>query len=347
MKRIILTALILVVTGALSQASDVAVAVDVSGSMAKYGPWQPDAQRVIQNILERGSLGAEEDNWTSSGDLKAIRSFQAGSGERIQLIRFGSINHNLSTFFPVQPLGSPAELNTTFPELNDFKDAHTNKELATAVAVKLVGEPSKPARIISISDFLSDADLSKEQQEFVNVVMNGTEVENNLTLSWKKNPRVMVRLQRIVLPAAGQSQTSSSSERRIELMSARLNQDSKSLLLAWKAIGEKPTGYDVKVSSSDGTQQFYKIGLISNEAIDKDAPGGEITWTVVAHYGDGRIVTASRREQLPESGNLGVIIAIALIGILLLVGFFLMRKHGDNLVATVKKTFGRSAGSDF
>jgi len=331
--------------GAFGRASDLAVAVDVSGSMAKYGPWQPDARRVIQNILENGSIGAETDNWTISGDPKTIKTFQVASGDHIQFIKFGSINHNLSTFFPVQSLGSPAEINTTFPGLADFRDARTNKELASAVAVKLVGEPAKPARIISVSDFLSDADLSKEQQEFVNAVMNGTQVENSLVLSWKKNPRVMVRLQRIMLPASVLPQ-STSEGKRIELMPAKLNQDSSSLLLEWKSVGPKPTRFDIRVISKDGTQQFSKVGLITNEVLDKDAPGGEITWTVVAHYDDGGVVTASRHELLPDSGNMGAIIVVVVIVLMLLAGFFLLRKHGDNLFATMKKTFGRSAGGD-
>jgi hypothetical protein len=346
-KRASVSLLIVLLLAVVCCASDVAVVVDVSGSMAHYGPWQLDAIRVISNVLEKGAIGEESVNWSVSGDAGLLTHFRLGSGDHIQLIKFGSIHPDVSSYFPAESLSSTDELKSKFPSLADFHDAHTNKELATAVAVKLVGGPHTPARIMSISDFLSDADLKQEQQEFVNSVMQGTSIENKVVLSWKKNPRVMLRFQYITVPSGSASPENDKGEKgALELIPARLNAASKSVVLSWRPVGVKPLRYDVKAVSPDGTVLLSKAGLIASEVLLPDAPGGEFTWTVSAHYSGGGIVNASRRELFPDNSNIGVLITLALIAVLMVGGFLFLRKHGDTMMASVRKALGRSSGSD-
>jgi hypothetical protein len=338
--------IVFIVLACTARAGDVAVLVDVSGSMAHYGPWQQDATHLIRNILEKGSVADDKQKWSATGNEELIKEFKLVSGDHIQLIRFGSIHPGLSSFFPVDNLTTIEALESQFPKPGDFKDGRTNKDLATAVAITIVGGPQHPARIIAISDFLSDADLNKEQQGFVNGVMQGTSLKNAVIFSWKQRPQVMVRLQEITVAAQQTPLTNNVEKGNIQLVAARFNADPRTLLMSWRAQGPAPVSYDIRVVPSDGSPPFAKTGLISTEFLIADPPGGELTWSVTAHYAGGGSTSASRHEDLPDGGNTGLVVIAAIVIALLIAGFWYMRRHGASVAATVKRTFGRSDNAD-
>jgi len=100
----------------------------------------------------------------------------------------------------MRSLKSPSELGSAFPsDTSAYSDGKTNKPLAIAVAVAEAAKHSGMARLIVISDFLVDADLSPSQQEFENDIESKSAVDTPLILVWKQNPRVQVKLMRFRL----------------------------------------------------------------------------------------------------------------------------------------------------
>lgn len=177
---------------ALVHASDVAVVVDVSGTMGRYGKWQPDVLDLIE-ALTTGSP-ATTAKFNSTGDNQTVSQFKLAAGEGITLLKFGSVQSDAYPFFSsAQKVGSAAELRGVFPNTPAaFREKQTNKELALAVGARLAG--NSPARLIVISDFLSDADLSQQQQQYINQFQSQSRLETPIIYTWLTDNRVLVKL---------------------------------------------------------------------------------------------------------------------------------------------------------
>lgn len=95
-------------------ADNVAVVIDVSGSMRTYGPWQSDAKDAITAILAGGPLPARWSLIPSGADLSA---YACRSPERATLLRFGSVQpaDEYPYFDKIQNSLSPADLEAQFP----------------------------------------------------------------------------------------------------------------------------------------------------------------------------------------------------------------------------------------
>ncbi|MEO8660694.1 MAG: hypothetical protein ABI693_19645 [Bryobacteraceae bacterium] len=191
--------IVLALTTPVARAADVSVVVDVSGTMGRYGAWQVDTVTLLERVLAGDSLA--DVRFSSTGDREAALRFRLGAGECIYLLRFGSVQTDAFPFFtPAQRAGSVSELRGLFPyRLEQYKESRTNKPLAAAVAARIMGGPM--ARLIVISDFLVDADLTQQQQQYVNEFESQAKIETPLIFNWTGGNRVSVKLIEVAIPS--------------------------------------------------------------------------------------------------------------------------------------------------
>jgi hypothetical protein len=344
---LILVACALTVYGAVPD--DVAVVVDVSGSMKTYGPWQADARDAISALLAGRPLPAQWEENPRGADLSTYASINAHN--HVTLVRFGSVRSTADYpyFDQIRGALSSAGLETEFPiSPSDYTENRTNNALAEAVAITMIGSSGGSARVIMLSDFLADAKMSEQQLAFVNDTQGKYAKYTDATLSWVANPRVQIKLLRFiplatVLPtgAAGAEMSS------LHLSQPRYDEGSQSVLLAWTYQGSGiPEKYDVKViDARRGTTLFSKYSLGGKNVTYPKAVSGAIRWSVTAYMQDGTTLEQSAAYNIPDSGGSPIALAILLIAVVaaLAVGVLVVKKHG---IPNFFERFRRRADTD-
>jgi hypothetical protein len=300
-------------------AKDVAVLVDVSGTMANYGAWQSDARALLTGILSGTSTSAA---WRREGVENAPDDFRLDGGDHVQLLRFGSIQSREFPFFtPYSTLGSVRELESSFPvDVRAFREARTNKPLAMGVGARLATGSDGTARLIVISDFLVDSDATPEQETFVNTFESTAKIETPLIYSWISNPKVQIKLLRITRPPEPLP-ADSKNIAPIRITGARVMDRPRRLLLTWVLSGnDEDATYSVTIRDPKSNRTVVSRSVLNSSLLVPNPPSGKFVWQVTAKLSGGRTgqspITAL---EIPGEGSVGTI-AIVLVAILVGVG---------------------------
>lgn len=303
--------------------AEVSVLVDVSGTMGHYGRWQPDAVSLIQSILEGRSPATA--NFEVTGNQAAVTQFKVENGTLIELLRFGSIKSNEFPFFAQpQTVNDPADLAGVFP-LNqpDYTQARTNKDLAEAVGAQLAA--SSPARLIVISDFLVDADMDQNEQEFVDRFQSANQIETPVIFKWRPDSRVMVKLilaRPSTATAPVEAPQSSAAQAApavtISVRDAHALPNSDVLFFRWHAAGNTSgvQSYSVRLRHPHTHRVEKEIAGISPTASSarvKAPHGGKYLASVTAVLTDGSTVESGAVPVSTAKNNSGIVIAVILL----------------------------------
>ena len=328
----------IVVGAALVQASDVAVVVDVSGTMGRYGKWQPEVLDLIESLTTGAPTGAAKFN--STGDPQAAAQFKLAAGEGITLLKFGSIQSDAYPFFAnAQKVASASELRSVFPNTAaSFKEKQTNKELALAVGARLAG--NSPSRMIVISDFLSDADVSQQQQQYINQFQSQTRIETPIIYTWLTDNRVLVKLM-VANSKAQQTATEAEkpkSDHQVQILEARPLDGGKHQF-RWRLTPAAPVkSYRLTIRDAKTRRIVVEQpGLAAPAVAISTPPPGDYFAIVTADLEDGS-EAASRPYPLKVEGSYGGIL-LAIVALAAIVGalWFFMRRANQRKADPNKK----------
>lgn len=316
---------------ALLHASDVTVVVDVSGTMGRYGKWQPDVLDLIESLATGAPAAGPK--FTSTGDTSTAAQFKLAAGEGMTLLKFGSIQSDAYPFFTnAQKVANATELRGVFPNTAvAFKEKLTNKELAFAVGARLAG--ASPARMIVISDFLSDADVSEQQQQYINQFQSQSKLETPIIYTWLTDKRVLVKLMvanaklEATAPVAASPAETPKTDHTVQILEARALEGGKHQF-RWRITPAAPvksyrlTIRDVKTRKI----VIEQPGLASPAVAISTPPPGDYFAQVTADLEDGS-ESASRPYPLKVEGSYGGIL-LALAALAAIVGglWFFMRR---------------------
>jgi hypothetical protein len=292
--------------------ADIGLVVDVSGTMARYGNWQADVVRTAESVL-RGDSVPELGNFESTPNPGLLAAFNGNQNENLVLVPFGTIQSDRFPYFGPIQTARPNEVSRLFPMDRALYTAiRTNKSLAVAVAAKLAGFAHGEARLVVISDFLIDAELTDSQRDFVNDFESRTRQETPVILSWRADKRVQMKFIRIHAtdPAAGSPPRASSAT--IQLVSSRLVDNPKRLQFQWRSVGGPFESYRLVVRDASHREVFARSSLIGNTASFPNPPTGKLTWIVSGYGADGSPVVSPTGTVVVESG-IGLVLAILLI----------------------------------
>jgi hypothetical protein len=314
-------------------ADDLAIVVDVSGSMHTYGSWQVDAKNAVSAIIAGRPLPS---GWNSTPKSADLSGFACGPQARVTLVPFGSVHPTAEYpyFDRIQDSLSLAELTDRFPiETKDYSESRTNNALAEAVAIRSV-DPAKigAARVIMLSDFLADATLSEKQLAFVNDIQGRFAKYTDVTLTWASNPRVQIKLLRFVPLNPPAERAITPNNGALHLFPGRYDERSNSLLLAWSFEGpELPEKYDLRITDGRrGTMLFSKYNLATQNATYAKAVPGPIRWAVTAYMRDGKTVEQSAAYNVPGTRGSPIALLVLVLAVLaaLGTGIVIIKRHG-------------------
>ena len=298
----------------LLDAKDVAVLVDVSGTMANYGPWQEDVRRLVTSILWGGALDGD---WRQDGSTSAGAEFRLDSGDHVRLLQFGSVQTAAFPFFaPASTVATPAEFESNFPiDPSRYREARTNKPLAIAVGAHLVSGAEGLSRLIVISDFLVDSDATVQQQEHINQFESKAKIESPLIYSWSRNPHVQVKLLRIsgvVSNGTAPIASPPASDARVQITGAKLLDSPRRLLLSWNLVGtEEEATYSVTIRDPKAGKTILSRTVLNSSLLVPNPPSGKFVWQIVAKL-PRNVMVSSPLTQLDVPGETPVA-AIALL----------------------------------
>ncbi|HEY3738226.1 MAG TPA: hypothetical protein VGL53_00205 [Bryobacteraceae bacterium] len=338
---------------ALAYASDVAVVVDVSGTMGRYGKWQPDALDLIEAITSGTPATALK--FSSTGDPQSTAQFKLAPGEGLVLLKFGSVQSDAYPFFSsAQRVASAAELRGVFPNTAAaFREKMTNKELALAVGARLAG--NSPARMIVISDFLSDADLTQQQQQYINQFESQTRLDTPVIYTWLTDNRVLVKLMVANSKAAPPPTTTENpppteaekpktSDHQIQILDARLIEGSPSRYqFRWRLTpAGNVKGYRLTLRDAKTRKIVLEQPGLASPAVSILTPApGDYFAQVTADLEDGS-EAASRPYPVKIEGNYGgVIFAIFALAAIVAALWFFIRRSNQRKTNTDKREVRR------
>ena len=315
---------------ALVHASDIAVVVDVSGTMGRYGKWQPEVLDLIESLTAGAPTAAAR--FISTGDAQTAAQFKLAAGEGITLLKFGSIQSDAYPFFAnAQKVASAAELRGIFPNTAAaFKEKLTNKELAFAVGARLAG--ASPARMIVISDFLSDADVSQQQQQYINQFQSQTKLETPIIYTWLTDNRVLVKLmiansksEAVHTPTAEPEKPKT--DHQVQILEARALEGGKHQF-RWRLTPAAPVkSYRLTIRDVKTRRIVIEQPGLASPAVAIQTPApGDYFAQVTADLEDGS-ESASRPYPLKIEGSYGgVILAIIALAAIVAGLWFFMRR---------------------
>jgi hypothetical protein len=276
--------------------------------MAKYGNWQRDALTLVERILSGESV--DETAFEATGDRAAVGAFKMAQGQSVAVIPFGSADQESFPYFNgTAPVVSSTALAGVFPLMPaSFKATNTNKPLAIAVAARLAGYEKGEARLIAISDFLVDANLSEPQQQYVNQFESSMQTESPVIFSWRKNRRVQVKLirARALTRGPGAPTTPVAKTATIQLLSAKPVANPPSVQFNWKASDPAAfQSYSLTIKD-DATRAkvFSRASLLGTSASWQAPPSGKYTWQVSGALQDGSQVNSAAGQFEVEGGSL-------------------------------------------
>jgi hypothetical protein len=322
--RILLQCLVFVAIAISTCLAAPVVAVDVSRSMRNYGEWQDDAKSALVAILFAGKAPNAQ-IWKASGNLDVLGSFR--SGGNVLMLRFGSFPTQEFPYFESSQSTDAESFTSNFPNAASFRDQKTNKPLALAVAANLSSQESGEGYAVFVSDFLSDSDISRQHQEFINNTEVAFAQHIPLTLTWTKDPRLQLKFihfHRISAAARPSDQSVT-----ITLLPAEFYHRPDRYLLRWKA-GPVFDRFSVKVEdSSSRSVVFEKVNLASKEAIFNNPPNRALRWYVVGSNTSGESVR-SASQNLAGHGSPSLVLPGILV-ILIVGGLCLLMFKAEKL----------------
>jgi hypothetical protein len=285
---------------------DIAVLVDVSGTMKRYGNWQPSAVALLEATLEGRDPPMQD--WQSSGGLAGFSQFRLQPGERLHLVRFGSVQSAAFPFFEQpQVLDRAGLLRGAFPvDGSAYTQARTNKPLAQAVGATLSASGNE-ARLIIISDFLVDSDLEPSQLEFVNNFESRANLQAPMILSWRTEPRVQIKMMQVTLAGASQPgpPVPPSTKASIRLMPMRILDGSpKRAQFQWRVESDvKPRSYEVILrDTASRAVEWNPKNIMGTSAVWSDPKSGRKSWQVRAVMEDGQeVISSPAPAEIPGS----------------------------------------------
>jgi hypothetical protein len=321
----------------LLHAADVALLIDVSGSMRGYGGWQPDAVTLVHGVLE-GDTSTASHRWTQLGDPARLTVFTLKEGT-LQIVRFGSTQSALYPFFEEIRGIPPSGLDAAFPTSPEiYRQARTNRSLAQAVGARLV-RSAGAARMIIVSDFLIDADLTDAQQRFVNEFEAGSETETPLIYTWRDNQHVQVKLVNVRMTSTSPGSDVNppiGSIGDIQLLGATVNR-SGPLQFSWRLASVIPARYYQVVVRDSSNQIVFTRSRVLSESLAYPQPRtGRLTWRVTATLeNDVQIASPAGIVDVPGTGAGQILmLVVAIAGAILLTLYMRRRRERKRVSAS-------------
>ena len=301
-------------------ASDVAVLIDVSGTMGHYGAWQEDARTLVSSVL---SGNPREMGWQREGNAIALPDFALRSGDRVHLVKFGSVVSTSFPYFkPEQTSSTPADFENSFPlSPSDYVEARTNKPLAIAVGSRLSADSAGTARLIVISDFLVDSDLNAEQQRFVNAFDSKVQTQSPVIYSWSHNPHLQVKLisNKQVTTSSSQVTQSPPDDIAIRLSGAKVFESPKRVDFSWSLNKDLPdVTYSITVQNPRaGTVVFSRSRILASSVLWPSPDAGNYVWRVTANLPNDQTISSASAPLTVPSDSMGPTLAgVAALGAL-------------------------------
>ncbi len=295
-----------------SYSKEMSLLVDVSGSMARYGPWQDEALSLVQDVLN-GHDHTSDTIWKLIGSAQTLSEFSMSSGDRLHLVLFGSVSSHIFPYFRTLDLSGTADLDKVFPRSQSlFREARTNKLLAIAVGARLAARNGGMAELIVISDFLNDSDLNDSEREFFNQFDSEAEQSSPVTFSWNRDSRVQVKLMQARLPLSSSVQSTATQvpsvprSGSLQLFTPQpLAGGRKAMRFRWRLSDAAGlVGYTLDILDQATRRSIvHRAGLIAPAFTWTDAPGGRYRWRVAATFEDQSQVTSPLVSfSVPSSG---------------------------------------------
>jgi hypothetical protein len=323
-----------------SNAKDVSLLVDVSGSMSQYGPWQDDALSLVKDIL-RGKRDASQSAWRLIGNHESVADFSISSGDGLHLVLFGSISLSAFPYFRTFDLNGTADLQGAFPQSERlYREARTNKPLAIAVGARLAAPKGGMAQLIVVSDFLNDSLLNKSEWDFVNKFEAQAEQSSPVTFSWSQNPNVQVKLMKVTLAqnstlelGNGQTPPPPAPGGFIQLFTPQfLPGGQRAMQFRWRlSDSAKLLDYMIEVvDQRTGRLIIHRAGLITATFIWAHPPSGAYGWRVIATREDQSEITSpllSFKVTRTATNGGAVLAFLLLLGVAAVVWFIVHRRN--------------------
>ena len=265
---------------------NIAILVDASGTMAHYGRWQPEARRLAASLL---SGRVDETGWTHEGNADSGRDFAVSNGDRIHLLKFGSIKTKTFPFFSEEEVVTSVHaFEDIFPlDASAYAEAKTNKSLAMAVGAALSAEDATSLMIV-VSDFLIDSDLNPEQEQFVNAFESKAKIETPMIFTWLPDPRVQVKLLHVSGLSGVNPPPPPPQDCSVQIVGARFFGSPKRVAFSWQLTGATcEATYSVTVRDPRSNAiAFTRSGLLTPSLLWANPPSGKFLWQVTAALPD-------------------------------------------------------------
>jgi hypothetical protein len=305
------------------RAGDVALLVDVSGTMHNYGSWQPDAFALVKKLLEGDVSSAAISQWEQVGDGSIVSDFALGTGE-LHLLPFGSIQGDSFPYFSGTQKIPLSDLRSSFPLSADlFRQSKTNKSLAQAVGTQLAGS-SGTAHLIVISDFLIDANLTDAEREFVNHSETAAHPDAPVIYSWRPDKRVQIKLIRTHIPSpSAESGVQPPQDGSIRLLGATVLSRGQGVQFRWSLSSSVPRKYyQFLVRDPKSNRIVFTRDRVLGESLTyADPPRGFLKWQVVVTLENGSILTSPIGVvKVPGADSLQIVlVGLVVCGVITLV----------------------------
>ncbi len=315
--------ILLCFTSLFAPAGDLALLIDVSGTMRQYGTWQGATENLVEAVLAGKSPDSEV--WALTGDPRSLSAFRMQPGERIHLIRFGSIRQTAFPFFATpQTVNEVSGLAAIFPtEPLVYSESKTNKPLAIAVGSR-VSSIGGTGRLIAVSDFMVDSNLMPAQQDYVNEFEAATRMESPVIFSWKQNSHVQVKLIHVAITTTtATTSTSASTDAKstngitLRLQSPTILKSPDRVQFRWvRQGGTTPRSYELTVRDAPSRKiEWQQRGLLSSSAVWNEPKSGKKLWQVKAVMDDGsEIMSTVVPLEIPGSSIGAIFMALLLLG---------------------------------
>lgn len=306
----------------------VAVLVDVSGTMAHYGDWQPEAVSLIRAITSGDLAAIRSDRWKQTGDTGHLSEFAVLSGDSIQLVRFGSLQKDAFPFFSaIQEISNLRDLESAFP-LNHslFQEPKTNKSLALAVGAQLVTHDNV-ANLVVVSDFLEDRKLTAAQEDFLIGFESKSEITMPVIWNWIPDQNVQLKLLHVRF-SNNQAGTTAAETSSIQLLSPTINDGQvRSVQFRWKKTGPgEVRSYLARVFDSGTRKLVFERSAISPAVLWAPAESGHFQWKVTAILdNDAQVESATAALTVPGSSHMGLVFFILFVALCVAGAWFYAR----------------------
>lgn len=322
--RIILGILFSMVLSHASWAGDVAVLVDISGSL-KNMPVQ-EGRRLLSDLLLKGQIPPSWEVVRADEENSTVKSLTAGPhkpliqpGDHLLLMTFGSKRNDNFPYFRNPDLFKVGSLDDVgrrlaryYPLRHEVKEAYTFYELALAVAADLLKENgASQSYLIVLSDFQEsqshEQPLTTEQANRAAAFRQSKDQKEVLSIVHKERKLLQARIYNMRFQQPQQqppkkeepSPPPPPETQEIKLIAPRGEIKETRPTFKWSGLPDAEF-YILRCQGDKGV--IKERAQQSQFQPQKDLPSGEYTWQVIAHLpGDQTVISDKGKFKVKSS----------------------------------------------